>query len=287
MGGIIEDIDTYDLILSPSFYPSNHSAIEDLAKSIDKKGLLHPILIRHAKNQEKYQIVAGNRRFIACKALGWRKIPCHLIELDDREAFELCLIENIQRRTMSSIEEAHAFKLYVSDFGWGGISELATKIGKSASYVDRRLRLLDLPESVLRKIEDSSLNTTIAEELVPMHDEKKQQNLADLICRKRLTVKCVRKMLHGKENSIYSINEEESTVKTTVEDISELDKRVQRSLDKSITVFKVAMSKMTDIIEGVEDNWIIYEALMQHRSILNTQVDLLIKQKKKIYASNY
>jgi ParB family chromosome partitioning protein len=94
-------------------------------------------------------------------------------------------------------------------------------------------------------------------------------------------------MLHSRESSIYSIDDEESTVKTTVEDISELDRRVQRSLDKSITVFKVAMSKMTDIIEGVEDNWIIYETLMQHRSILNTQIDLLIKQKKKIYASNY
>jgi ParB family chromosome partitioning protein len=251
MSGIVEDIYIYNLRLSPTYYPSIRSGISDLSRSISEKGLLHPLIVRQVENKEFYQIVAGNRRYVACKALGWRKIPCNIIELDnDKEAFEISLTENIQRRTLSPIEEAHAFRMYVSDFGWGGISDLANKIGKSASYVDRRMQLLELPNHILRKIGDSFVNVTAAEELIPIHDKNKQSILKP----------------H--------------------EDLSEIDRKVQRSIDKSIIVFKLAMSKMTDIMHGVEDNWIIYEILSQHRNVLNAQIDLLIKQKRKIYESN-
>jgi ParB family transcriptional regulator, chromosome partitioning protein len=64
-----------------------------------------------------------------------KKIPCHILELDDKNAFEISLVENIHRKTLSPIEEAEAFKAYISDFGWGGMSDLATKIGKSKSYI--------------------------------------------------------------------------------------------------------------------------------------------------------
>ena len=111
---------------SPIFYPSVRSTITELSKSIKEKGLLHFITVR-AKGRG-YEIVAGNRRYLACKMLGWRKIPCLIVELDDREAFEISLIENIQRRTINPIEEAHAFKNYTLDFGWGGVSDLQCKI---------------------------------------------------------------------------------------------------------------------------------------------------------------
>ncbi|MGA9150979.1 MAG: ParB/RepB/Spo0J family partition protein [Candidatus Nitrosopolaris sp.] len=100
---------------------------EELAKSIQQKGLLQPILVRTLDGY--FEIVAGNRRFCACKALGWKKIACHIIELVDKQAFEVSLVENIQRKTISPLDEANAFKAYVSDFGWGGVSDLASKIG--------------------------------------------------------------------------------------------------------------------------------------------------------------
>jgi ParB family transcriptional regulator, chromosome partitioning protein len=77
--------------------------------------------------------------------LGWRKIICHILEIGDKDAFEISLIENIHRKSLDPLEEAEAFKEYVISFGWGGISDLAAKIGKSISYVDRRIRLLRLP----------------------------------------------------------------------------------------------------------------------------------------------
>jgi len=279
--GILEDIDIYDL-RAYAFYPSVCPGIDELARSIREKGLLHPLVVRHTDTKKQYQIIAGNRRYVACKSLGWRKIPCHIIEIaDDKEAFELSLIENIQRRTLNPLEEAHAFKIYVSDFGWGGVSDLAKKIGKSTSYVDRRLQLLDLPRDVIQKIDGSLLNITVAEELIPIHDQIKQSKLADLISRKRLSIKDVRNLIHKNEDSIYTNNPCEPI--QAQEDMSELDIKVSKSLDKLIIVFKQAMSKITDIMQGVEDNWIIYEILLQHRNVLNAQIDLLIRQKKKIY----
>jgi ParB family transcriptional regulator, chromosome partitioning protein len=284
---MIEDIDICNLETSPAYYPSIHSRINDLSRSILEKGLLHPLVVRQVKTDGQYQIIAGNRRYAACKALGWRKIPCHIIEVDnDREAFEISLIENIQRRTLNPIEEAHAFKAYVSDFGWGGVSDLANKIGKSPSYVDRRLQLLKLPLDVLEKIDCSLLNIAAAEELIPIHNESKQSKLGDLISRKRLSIKNVRTLIREHEDSIYD-NDLNENITQMPKDISELDKKARKSLDKSMIVFKIAMNKMTDIMQTMEDNWIIYEILAQHRNILNTQIDLLIKQKKKIYESHF
>jgi ParB family chromosome partitioning protein len=284
---MIEDIDICNLETSPAYYPSIHSRINDLSRSILEKGLLHPLVVRQVKTDGQYQIIAGNRRYAACKALGWRKIPCHIIEVDnDREAFEISLIENIQRRTLNPIEEAHAFKAYVSDFGWGGVSDLANKIGKSPSYVDRRLQLLKLPLDVLEKIDCSLLNIAAAEELIPIHDESKQSKLGDLISRKRLSIKKIRTLIREHEDSVYDNNLNENVTQVP-KDISELDKKVRKSLDKSMIVFKIAMNKMTDIMQTMEDNWIMYEILAQHRSVLNAQIDLLIKQKKKIYESYF
>jgi len=254
------------------------SGLNGLSHSIDEKGLLHPITVRSKRGA--FEIVAGNRRLLACKALGWRKILCHIVELNDKDAFEVSLIENIQRRTLSPVEEAHAFRTYVSEFGWGGVSDLASKIGKSVSYVDRRLGLLDLPEEVLEKVTTSSLAVSVAEELIPVHNENKQSELADLISKKRMSTKQVRKLINYSEESVYDSNELPKSI--TSEDISELDRRAQRCLDKSIVAFRIAMNKLADIMESVEDNWIMYEILMQHKGVLHAQIDLLIKEKKKI-----
>jgi ParB family chromosome partitioning protein len=295
MLGIIDDISIHDLQLSPGFYPSISSGINELTRSIKEKGLLHPITVRaKTEDSEKeakveanevrekcFEIVAGNRRYLACKALGWRKIICHIVELNDKEAFELSLVENIQRRTLNPMEEAYAFKTYVSDFGWGGVSDLAEKIGKSTSYVDRRLGLLHLPKDVLEKLLSSSLNISVAEELIPVRSEDDQSKLADLISKKRLSIRQVRELISIHEDSVYDSQGITMSMQT-VEDISEIDRLAHRSFDKSIVAFKIAMNKLADIMEAVEDNWIIYEILMQHRNVLHSQIDLLIKEKKKI-----
>jgi ParB family transcriptional regulator, chromosome partitioning protein len=275
IAGIIEDVDIYRIRQPPEYYRSSSSNLSELANSIKRKGLLQPVIVR-TKQDGYFEIVAGNRRLQACKSLGWRKIICHIIELDDKQAFEISLIENIQRESITPIEEAYAFKTYVSELGWGGISDLAAKIGKSISYVDKRLKLLELPPEVLEGISNSTISTSVAEELSFIDDASKQIEFAKMASQKKLSSRQAR-ILAKRFKDSSDIDQDLPLV--TLADIYE---RAQRSFDKSITALKIAMNKLSTIIEQTEDDWVVYEALMQHKAMLSAQIDLLIKEKKKL-----
>ncbi|HKG89750.1 MAG TPA: ParB/RepB/Spo0J family partition protein [Nitrososphaeraceae archaeon] len=275
--GLIEDIEIGKIKQSLPSYRFIHTEIDELVRSINKKGLLQPIIVR--SKGEYYEIVAGNRRYKACTALGWRKIVCHIAELDDKEAFEVSLIENIQRKNLEPIEQAHAFKNYVLAFGWGGISELSAKIGKSVSYIDKIIRLLDLPADILDSISKFEINRSTAEELLSIRDNHRQSKLAKIIRERRLSSRQVRELVKDhKEGSIYDFDEKW----TFREKFVDIDRNTQKSFDKSIVALRVAMNTLSTIMEYIEDNWIVYETLMQHKNMLHTQIDLLIKEKRKL-----
>jgi ParB family chromosome partitioning protein len=275
--GLIEDIEVGKIKQSLPSYRFIHTEIDELVRSIHKKGLLQPIVVR--SKGEYYEIVAGNRRYEACTALGWRKIVCHIAELDDKEAFEVSLIENIQRKNLEPIEQAHAFKNYVLAFGWGGISELSAKIGKSVSYIDKIIRLLDLPADILDSISKLEINRSTAEELLSIRDNHRQSKLAKIIRERKLSSRQVRELVKDhKEGSVYDF-EEKCTFREKFVDI---DRNTQKSFDKSIVALRVAMNTLSTIMEYIEDNWIVYETLMQHKNMLHTQIDLLIKEKRKL-----
>jgi ParB family chromosome partitioning protein len=278
--GIIEDLNIFQIRHTSGFYRtySSEQSLE-LTNSISQKGLLQPIIVRP---KEKYfEIVAGNRRFEACKSLKWRKIVCHIIELNDKDAFEVSLIENIQRRSLNPLEEAYAFKSYVKEFGWGGISDLAEKIGKSISYVDKRLRLLDLPEEVIKSISSMKITPSVAEELINATDLSKQSDIARIVCQEGLSSRQTRRLIKDyRDVAVDKCEIEMFHVKSvTNEEI------LERAFDRVIVTLKIAIHRLADIIESIEENWVIYEILMQHKNMLNSQIDLLIKEKKncKIY----
>jgi ParB family chromosome partitioning protein len=275
--GLIEDIEIGKIKQSLPSYRFIHTEIDELVRSINKKGLLQPIIVR--SKGEYYEIVAGNRRYKACTALGWRKIVCHIAELDDKEAFEVSLIENIQRKNLEPIEQAHAFKNYVLAFGWGGISELSAKIGKSVSYIDKIIRLLDLPADILDSISKFEINRSTAEELLSIRDNHRQSKLAKIIRERRLSSRQVRELVKDhKEGSIYDFDEKWILREKFVD----VDRMTQKSFDKSILAIRYAMNTLSTIMEYIEDNWIVYEILMQHKNMLHTQIDLLIKEKRKL-----
>ena len=162
-----------------------------LIASIREHGLLQPILIRPLSHG--FEIVAGHRRFHACRSLRWRFIPCKIRELADKEAYEIQLTENMQRKSMDPIEEAEAFRRYVVDFGWGGVTELAAKIGKSEEYVSHRIQLLKLPEEVKQHVIENRLNVSSALELTSISSEK-QNMIVQQIDSSDLTVRQIREM---------------------------------------------------------------------------------------------
>src|SRR5919198_261901 len=146
---------------------------DTLINSIREHGLLQPILIRPVGHG--FEIVAGHRRFKACRSLRWRFIPCKLREMSDKQAYEIQLTENIQRKSMDPIEEAEAFRRYVIDFGWGGVSELAKKIGKSEEYVSHRIQLLKLSPEIKEQIIRSNLNVSQALELTTIPSDRQDE----------------------------------------------------------------------------------------------------------------
>jgi ParB family chromosome partitioning protein len=178
------------------------------------------------------------------------------------------------------MQEAEAFKTYVVTYGWGGISHLAQRIGKSVSYVQRRIKLLELPPNVLNSISNRSISTSTAEELLSLHNRDKQSELTQLVSKNRLSSRKVRELVKEvKENSIYDFGEISSY---NVKKIVDIDKKTHKSFNKSITALKIALNKIAGIIPEIENNWIAYEILMQHKNMLHAQIDLLIKEKKKI-----
>lgn len=272
-----------DVSISRVKYPENplrsNSRIEELVDSIRENGLLQPIVVR-PKN-EYFEIVAGNRRRRACQMLRWRKIPCHIVELDDKRAFEYSLVENMQRETLSVIEEAEAFKAYVSDFGWGGVSELGRKIGKSPSYITKRIKLLNLPADIMGCIINQSLNASMAEELCCLKDQSRQSELASLIIKRHLSLRKARGILKDCKKIGVKLDTPDNDVPlpTRLE-------YMQKVFDKVIVTLRMALNNVCALISDNEDNedhnWLVREILMQHKNSLHSQIDLLIREKRKL-----
>ena len=128
----------------------------------------------------------------ACKRLHWLKIPCLVRELSDKEAYEIGLIENIERETLTPVEEAKAFQLYVKEKGWGGAKSLAEKIGRSEEYVSHKIALLSLPKLVLDLISSDKISPSAAHELIWINNADDQKALAKTTVELGISAKKVR-----------------------------------------------------------------------------------------------
>jgi ParB family chromosome partitioning protein len=283
--GIVEEVDISKISL-PSFVLRNLALVnlDELTLSIQRHGLLCPIIVK--TKDTDFEIISGVLRYMACKRLGWRKITCHIVELDEKEAFEISLVENIQRRNLDPMEEAKAFKMYVVDSGWGAISDLSKRISKSVSYIYKRMSILELPQKIINDFNESIISVSAAEELVFVKDADKQLQIEKQLIDKKMTIKQIRKLVKESNDSVYDYGYEcdvgVNNFSETKNSIIDMDIRTQRSFDKTITTLKIALNKVGAIIEDVEDNWRAYEMLMQHKNMLNKQIDILIKEKKKL-----
>jgi len=144
----------------------NEEKLEELANSIKKKGIIQPIAVRPNKTENgKYEIVAGERRWIAAQRAGLHEIPVMILDLSDVESLEVAIVENIQRDDLNSIEEARGYKRLYEEFNYDheNISKL---MSKSRSHVSNTLRLLTLPSEVIAMIEEGTLTTGQARPLI-------------------------------------------------------------------------------------------------------------------------
>lgn len=169
----------------------DEEALAGLASSISAHGLLQPILVRPLPN-DRYQIVAGERRWRASKMAGLTEIPAIVIEQDDAEAAEISLIENIQRQDLNPLEEAMAYRALMDNFDLTQ-EQLSERVGKSRPAIANALRLLDLPEEVLVMLRDGAITAGHARTLLGCRDREALIKLAAQVAAGGISVRDLEK----------------------------------------------------------------------------------------------
>ena len=170
----------------------SNDAMDELIASVRAHGVLQPILVRPVAHG-RFEIIAGERRWRAAQAAGLHEIPAVVRALDDRMAFEIALIENIQRSDLNAIEEARGYRRLMDDFGHTQLV-LAGIVGKSRSHVTNLLRLLELPESVQSMVEEGKLTMGHARALATAADP---ETLARRVVAEGLSVRAVEELAAG------------------------------------------------------------------------------------------
>lgn len=277
LAGFLESVELRMLRPSKSILRRDSGPMSGLMASIQDKGLLEPIIVRPA--EDGFEVVAGMRRYEACRRLGWRRLPAHVVELDDREAFEVSLLENIQRETLNPIEEARAFRNYVDEFGYGGETELARKIGKSQEYVSKRIGLLSLPQRVQDQIMRRRIAPSVAQELTLLNDEAAEE-MADEIGAKGLTLREVRKIIRHRQSK-GEMKDDPGFGTADRAGLERRVRRVSRELNIAIASLGGTVIRLGEVAESLENEWLARESIFVCRDAITEQVNSLTKLKRK------
>ena len=152
--------------------------IAELATSIKENGLIQPLIVR--KYNRNYQIIAGERRYRACKLAGLKTVPCIIKDIDDKQMDTYAIIENIQREDLTPIEEANAYKTLIDTYGMSQ-TELANKVGKKQSTIANKLRLLKLSDEVKDALKSKQITERHARAMLSLQPEKQEEVLHEVI----------------------------------------------------------------------------------------------------------
>ena len=170
----------------------NDTSINELAQSIKENGVLQPISVREIETG-RYQIIAGERRWRASHIAGASEVPAIVHQVDDQKTMQLALIENLQREDLNPVEEAFGFKSLIEEFGLTQ-EEAAVKVGVSRPTMTNSMRLLNLPDSVLKMLISGQLASGHARALLHIGDKKQLVQTAQRVCEEKLNVRQVEKL---------------------------------------------------------------------------------------------
>ena len=211
----------------------NQESLEQLAKSIKDNGLVQPIILRKSKNKDDFELIAGERRLRAAQILKLDKIPSIVINADDKKAFEIGLIENLQRDDLSPVEEAEGYKRLINEFSYTQ-EQLSEVVSKSRSHIANLLRILKLPEKVKKYILDGSLSLGHARCLVGYVGAAE---LAKRIVKEGLPVRYVERLFYQKDLNTNKENfDKKKTIKEKDADTNILEKELSLKLGVKLTI---------------------------------------------------
>ena len=205
----INKVSISDLV-SNKFQPRktfNEESLQDLTNSIKERGIIQPIIVRKSSDdRSKYEIIAGERRWLSAQKAGLHEVPVVIADVDDLKSLEFAIIENVQRNDLNAVEEARGYQRLIDEFSYDQ-EKVAKFIGKSRSHITNFLRLLSLPEAVLKLIETQKLTPGHAKILVGLSNV---EFVAKKIIEKNLSVRESEnfvKMFKTKKHSLKSLKD--------------------------------------------------------------------------------
>jgi len=170
----------------------NKENLEELTNSIKERGVIQPIVVRPSKSSDnKYEIVAGERRWLASQNAGLHEVPVVILNIDDVKSLEFAIVENVQRQDLNPIEEARGYQRLVDEFQYNQ-EKISKFIGKSRSYIANSLRLLSLPDEILHMVEEGSISAGHARSLIGIEGAT---NIARQFLEKKLSVRQAEKLV--------------------------------------------------------------------------------------------
>lgn len=253
-----------DLIEPNNFQPRTHfdeGRLEELAQSIRFNGVIQPLLVRKI-DDERYQLVAGERRWRAAQRANLQKVPCVVKEIPENKMLELALIENIQRQELNAIEEAYAYKRLIETLE---ITQeaLAQRVGRDRTFITNHLRLLRLPEDIQQLVESEKLSMGHARAILGIDDQNIQRKLVKNILDKELSVRqterAVKEIIDGAESS----NDKSIRVKEDV-NLRFAEDKLRRKLSSKvrITILKDGKGKIEIEFYDEKDLNRLYEMIL-------------------------
>ena len=217
----------------------DEAAIAELADSIRQHGLIQPIVVRPM--EDGYQIVAGERRWRACRMLGMSEVPVVIKELSDEETAQIALIENIQRQDLNPVEEAAAYRALMDEYGM--TQEAVSKaVGKSRSAVANSVRLLNLPGEIVEMLRKGQLSAGQAKAIASADSEEDMLEIAKLAADGKVTVRGIEKLAAEKSDKDGGEAEEKASVPRTAEEraersfITEMQISLEDHLQKKVKI---------------------------------------------------
>ena len=204
----------------------DEDSLIDLEKSIKERGIIQPIIVRKSNEQSKYEIIAGERRWLAAQKAGLHEVPVVVTEADDLKSLEFAIVENVQRNDLNPLEEAQGYQRLINDFSYDQ-EKVSKFIGKSRSYITNCLRILTLPSDVLNLIETKKLSTGHAKILVGLQNAS---FVAQKIIEKKLSVR-------QSENFVKIFKKKKSfNIKSNDPNIQNLEKSISDKIGLNVSI---------------------------------------------------
>ncbi len=209
----------------------NKDAIYELSKSILEHGVVQPIIVK--PNNDRYTIVAGERRWRAARAAGLDKIPVIIRDIDEKEMLEIALIENLQREDLNPMEEAEGINSLIESYGLTQ-EQVANRLGKSRPAISNSLRLLKLPTKIRTLLIENKITTGHARALLALDDDKDKVEIAKLIVEKSLSVREVESLVKRTKDNRRNNKKKAKQDKPSY--IIELENRMEEILGTKVTI---------------------------------------------------